>query len=336
MVILFFGEMAHHAHVGVGHPEFAVEHGEKRRCDCYPDRDVKADGELKCKRVRRSKNRRKQNDAVLEREHADDRGERAAAVHHKEGSAENGREEQRYRRGARAGKRGGDGIRECRYGRKHYERKRRGQIRRGREVRGVFPYQAEEERRRHDALHAEREEGRVEKTGRLLGRGEHNERDGDRERLHEVERYQRRVLAHEVHDEREQKHKSGAQREYLNAEYHTTMRRMAITLKTNEVKRRSGTRKKRNFAIPDSMSAIAARMTSAFNAKNKNASPRDGRVSDCVMPHGAKTLPRIMTKIRSLLAEAHSMSASFGPEYSRIIASCTIVSSRCVAGLSTG
>ncbi len=38
----------------------------------------------------------------------------------------------------------------------------------------------------------------------------------------------------------------------------------------------------------------------------------------------------------SLIMLASSISARYGPEYSSTIASCTIVSSRCVAGLSTG
>src|SRR5512140_2947518 len=43
-----------------------------------------------------------------------------------------------------------------------------------------------------------------------------------------------------------------------------------------------------------------------------------------------------MRKMRNLFAAAHSMSAKRRPEYSRIMASWIMVSSKCVAGLSNG
>ncbi len=53
-------------------------------------------------------------------------------------------------------------------------------------------------------------------------------------------------------------------------------------------------------------------------------------------PHGVKMQAINETYKRSFKAEASSITARWRPEYSSTIASCTMVSSRCVAGLSTG
>ena len=54
------------------------------------------------------------------------------------------------------------------------------------------------------------------------------------------------------------------------------------------------------------------------------------------MPHGANRFASSASSTVSRMPAAHSTSARRGPAYSRTIASCTIVSSRWVAGLSTG
>ena len=58
--------------------------------------------------------------------------------------------------------------------------------------------------------------------------------------------------------------------------------------------------------------------------------------SVAAIPHGTNRLAASVSSTVNLNAAAHSIHARYGPEYSRIIASWIIVSSRCVAGLSTG
>ncbi len=54
------------------------------------------------------------------------------------------------------------------------------------------------------------------------------------------------------------------------------------------------------------------------------------------MPTGKNMFDSRARNITIFIWDAHSMKARYRPEYSRIIASWIIVSSRCVAGLSTG
>src|SRR5512140_303537 len=70
----------------------------------------------------------------------------------------------------------------------------------------------------------------------------------------------------------------------------------------------------------------------ANGASTSAASPLDGVRS----PAGTIQLPMSSANTASLTMLASSSTARYGPEYSSTIASWTIVSSRCVAGLSTG
>jgi hypothetical protein len=62
----------------------------------------------------------------------------------------------------------------------------------------------------------------------------------------------------------------------------------------------------------------------------------DAGVTLVAMPHGANTLAITLRNTTNLMPAAHSSRARYRPEYSSSIASWIIVSSRCVAGLSTG
>ena len=95
----------------------------------------------------------------------------------------------------------------------------------------------------------------------------------------------------------------------------------AITESTNEVNRRSGTRKMRNLAIVDSIKAIAEKKQNAFIAKDPTEVRSIPGNNEVAIPHGKKILAPKAIKMKSLLKLAHSMSAKRFPEYSRIIAS---------------
>ncbi len=105
----------------------------------------------------------------------------------------------------------------------------------------------------------------------------------------------------------------------------------------NDPASNSGTRNSRSLAT--NTSTVASRPASTATLAATAATPTTmssppGRPS--AMPHGANRFASSASRTVSRIPAAHSTSASRGPAYSRTIASCTIVSSRWVAGLSTG
>src|SRR3989344_2167328 len=199
----------------------------------------------------------------------------------------------------------------------------------------VFRYHPRKERRRHDSFHQKRERTGPKESYRPLRIRERDERRGADHRLEHIEPKQSRVLVDKIREKGQEENGRRAYGEKWQGG-HTTMMSIAIALNTNDEKRRSGTRKMRNFAIVDSMNAIAPRVMSVLMKKAKTPNKSASVESSAGKPHGIKTFTNTAMNIRSLFAAAHSISARRLPEYSRIIASWTMVSSRCVAGLSTG
>ena len=104
----------------------------------------------------------------------------------------------------------------------------------------------------------------------------------------------------------------------------------------NDPVKSSGTRNSRSLATEVSKIArLTARTPSLMTSAKSPAATAPG-CEVAAMPHGTKMFPSSVRNRKSLMADAHSMSARYRPEYSRIIASWIIVSSRCVDGLSTG
>src|ERR1035441_9193197 len=98
----------------------------------------------------------------------------------------------------------------------------------------------------------------------------------------------------------------------------------------------SGTRKSRILAFTVSSRTIAQLKKSSFASSQPipcNA-PKPNHVG--WRPIGQKQLINSVIKTSCLMETAHSMRARYGPEYSRIMASWIMVSSRWVSGLSTG
>src|SRR5258706_3528147 len=117
----------------------------------------------------------------------------------------------------------------------------------------------------------------------------------------------------------------------------TNRSRIASTPSISAAPRKSETRKTRILAIAVSNTASirpAAASFAAYAARPARYAARP--CPETAIPQGAKRQGITETYSSSLTKEAASMSARCLPEYSRIIASCTMVSSRCVAGLSTG
>lgn len=96
---------------------------------------------------------------------------------------------------------------------------------------------------------------------------------------------------------------------------------MAITLKINELNNKSGNRKNRNLAMLDSSTATNKQKASTFIKNRTMASAISDKSTDDDIPHGKNRFAPKATKIRNLLAAAHSISANLLPEYSKIIAS---------------
>ena len=96
---------------------------------------------------------------------------------------------------------------------------------------------------------------------------------------------------------------------------------MAIMLKIKEKSSKSGSRKRRSLAMPDSMTAMARQKIKAFAKKTKIPNIMADRLKDWAIPQGKNRLEPIVMKISNLLADAHSIRASRFPEYSIIMAS---------------
>ena len=111
---------------------------------------------------------------------------------------------------------------------------------------------------------------------------------------------------------------------------------MAKTLKIKAMNNKSGKRKNLNLAILDSKIATIDANAKTFNKNIPIAKRIAKKFISAANPQGKNKLTPSVKKIKNLLADAHSITANLFPEYSKIIASWTIVSSRCVAGLSNG
>ena len=96
---------------------------------------------------------------------------------------------------------------------------------------------------------------------------------------------------------------------------------IAMALKTNEASNKSGSRNNLNFAMLDSINAMAKQNAKIFSKKTKIEKTITPKLKEFAIPQGKNKLDPSAIKIISLLAAAHSISASFLPEYSKIIAS---------------
>ena len=101
-----------------------------------------------------------------------------------------------------------------------------------------------------------------------------------------------------------------------------------MMLKINEVNKRSGNLKNLNLAIQDSKTATNMLNIRIFMANKNRAIRMSASPAVRAIPHGKNKFDPNDRKIRNLFADAHSISANLFPEYSRIIASWIIVSSR--------
>src|SRR5271166_3005080 len=111
----------------------------------------------------------------------------------------------------------------------------------------------------------------------------------------------------------------------------------ASSASSTAMPRNSGTRNTRILASVDSSEASAADSTTTRNVQPSTpASQPAGPASAGPRPNGANSVPISVIHSSRRRAADSSSSASGGPEYSSTIASCTIASSRCDAGLSTG
>ncbi len=92
-------------------------------------------------------------------------------------------------------------------------------------------------------------------------------------------------------------------------------------LKINDVNNKSGSLKNRNLTIVDSRTATNTLNARIFAKNNTKASGTSPRRPDGDIPQGKKRFAPNARKIKNLFADAHSISASFFPEYSKTIAS---------------
>src|SRR2546422_3193961 len=98
----------------------------------------------------------------------------------------------------------------------------------------------------------------------------------------------------------------------------------------------SGTRKSRSFATVVSSTATAPVRTASFAPSARSPRRTAPGPAGPVRPQGTKRFARSVMNRKSFIAPAHSTRARYRPEYSSTIASWIMVSSRWVAGLSTG
>ena len=98
-------------------------------------------------------------------------------------------------------------------------------------------------------------------------------------------------------------------------------KKMAIILRTKETISKFGNLKNLNLAILDSRSAMAMQKTKTFNRNIPIPKRSEPAFNEVAIPHGKNKLDPSAIKIMSLFADAHSINASFFPEYSKIIAS---------------
>jgi hypothetical protein len=107
-------------------------------------------------------------------------------------------------------------------------------------------------------------------------------------------------------------------------------------LRINEIKSKSGSLNNLDLEIVDSKAATNRHKIKIFKKNINNANTMLKKPIVVSIPHGKNKFAPSVRKIKNLLAEVHSIRASLLPEYSKIIASCIIVNSRCVDGLSKG
>lgn len=96
---------------------------------------------------------------------------------------------------------------------------------------------------------------------------------------------------------------------------------MAITLRINEVIKRSGNLKNLNLAAVDSKIVIIRENNNIFTRKDATPITKAFQLIFWAIPKGKNKLEPKAIKIISLFAEDHSINANLFPEYSNIIAS---------------
>src|SRR3989454_556344 len=136
----------------------------------------------------------------------------------------------------------------------------------------------------------------------------------------------------------EQRRRQTQEREEIRGGGHGT-RNTAVTERSasaNEPARSSGTRKSRSLATTVSRTASAAARTASLPARARSPRRTGTGSARLVTPQGTKRLARSVMETNSRIADAHPTKARYRPEYSSTMASWIIVSSRWVAGLSTG
>src|SRR3989339_113850 len=122
----------------------------------------------------------------------------------------------------------------------------------------------------------------------------------------------------------------------LNSHSNTSIM-IVTTERKNERANRFGRRNRRNFATEDSITPMLAARNAPFIANAPKAMRMPAGNKTCRLnPIGMKRLMIIPISRSCFIAEAISRSARFLPDCSNIIASCTMVSSRWVSGLSIG
>ena len=101
--------------------------------------------------------------------------------------------------------------------------------------------------------------------------------------------------------------------------------------KTSAIPKRFGILKSLNLAVFNSIIPTTIAITINFKTNIRTAIHQHKSE-----PNGKNRFAKIDAKIPNFNAEAISIKAKFAPVVSNTIASCTIVSSKCVSGISTG
>ena len=106
------------------------------------------------------------------------------------------------------------------------------------------------------------------------------------------------------------------------------IKHIAMTLKINDVNNKSGSLKNRNLAMLDSKMATNTLNIRIFTRNKNRANMVFVGFSDNDIPQGKNKFAPKARNMKNLFAAVHSISANLFPEYSKIIASWIIVSSR--------
>src|SRR4030095_15877945 len=168
--------------------------------------------------------------------------------------------------------------------------------------------------------------------------GQHAQRrrqDGEQQRL---EREETEPAGPALPPDDGEGHDESSERQETGGRGHGT-RNTAVTdrrASANEPASSSGTRKSRSLATMVSRTARPTVSTASLPARARSPSTIGTGATRSGTPHGKNRFASSVRKTKSFIAPAHSTRARARPEYSSTIASWIIVSSRCVAGLSTG